>query len=213
MKSVLLQGEAFVLDSSGALYWQDKKTLLVADVHLGKVSHFRKNGVAVPRKAEGVFYQKIAAVLQQYAVTRIVFLGDLFHSFQNNEWFLFEAWVKKQTAELILVEGNHDVIPKAKFHALGVQTVSHWKEGPFYFTHFPENQELYTVICGHLHPGIRLHGKGKQQLRLPCFYLQPKQLILPAFGSFTGLHLVQPQIGDQVFVITAEEVFEIPIKT
>ena len=93
VKTINIAKNEFVLHPSGAVYWVEKKTLLLADVHLGKVAHFRKNGIAVPRKAEGVFYQKIEALLQTFSVDRIIFLGDLFHSDQNNEWHLFAAWV------------------------------------------------------------------------------------------------------------------------
>ena len=123
MKRIEINENHFDLHPSGAAFWVEKKTLLLADVHLGKVAHFRKNGIAVPRKAEGAFYQKITALLKEFTIERIVFLGDLFHSFQNNEWLLFTAWVKQQRASMILVEGNHDVIPASQFEQIGLQVV------------------------------------------------------------------------------------------
>ena len=41
----------FKLHPSGAIYWEEKKMLLIADVHLGKVAHFRKHGAPVPANA------------------------------------------------------------------------------------------------------------------------------------------------------------------
>ena len=119
MKRIQINENHFDLHPSGALYWVEKKTLMIADVHLGKVAHFRKNGIAVPRKAEGAFYEKITFLLNEFEVERLLFLGDLFHSFQNNEWHLFTAWVKQQKASMILVEGNHDVIPASQFEQIG----------------------------------------------------------------------------------------------
>ena len=118
--NVQFNNNHFILHPSGAVYWEEKQTLLLADVHLGKVAHFRKNGIAVPRKAEGSFYQKMEVLGSRFSIERILFLGDLFHSFQNNEWYLFEAWVKQQTFEMVLITGNHDVIPAWKFEALGL---------------------------------------------------------------------------------------------
>jgi metallophosphoesterase superfamily enzyme len=46
-------------------------------------------------------------------------------------------------------------------------------------------------------------------MKVPCFYQSPQQLILPAFGAFTGLHILSPKKGDQVFVTTGKEVVEI----
>ena len=209
MKRIEIQKQFFVLHPSGAVYWEQKATLLLADVHLGKVAHFRKNGIAVPRKAEGAFYQKITGLLSTFKIHRLLFLGDLFHSFQNNEWHLFSAWVKQQKAEIILIEGNHDVIPDWKFEQLGIQVVPVLNEENFHFSHFPDKENEAFTFCGHVHPGVRLKGGGLQQLKLPCFFRTKNQLILPAFGAFTGLHLLTPKQGDQVFVSTGKEVIEI----
>jgi len=206
VKTINIAKNEFVRHPSGAVYWVEKKTLLLADVHLGKVAHFRKNGIAVPRKAEGVFYQKIEALLQTFSVDRIIFLGDLFHSDQNNEWYLFAAWVEQQTAELILVEGNHDVIPAWKFEQLKLTVVDTLSEDNFNFSHFPKEVYNSFVFCGHVHPGVKLKGGGLQRISLPCFYHSKHQLILPAFGAFTGLHLLQAKLGDQVYVTTGKEV-------
>ena len=202
----------FVLHPSGGIYWREKQSWLLADVHLGKVAHFRKNGIAVPRNAEGSFYQKMEILLPLFPVKRIIFLGDLFHSFQNNEWYLFKAWVKQQPFEMILIVGNHDIIPNWKFETLGILVQKHWKEGPFFFTHFPDQKTKQFVFCGHVHPGVTLTGVGKQQIKLPCFYKSSNQLILPAFGAFTGVHIVKPKAEDRIYVTTAKEVLEIKEK-
>ena len=43
-----INNHEFVLHNSGALYWKGQEMLLVSDVHLGKISHFRKHGSALP---------------------------------------------------------------------------------------------------------------------------------------------------------------------
>ena len=208
MKTIAIAKNHFSLHPSGAAYWQEKKTLLLADVHLGKVAHFRKNGIVVPWKAESAFYKKMESLFQTFAIERILFLGDLFHSDQNNAWHLFAAWVEQQKAELVLVEGNHDVIPSWKFEQLGLKVVESLTEEAFFFTHFPTAHDSRFVFCGHIHPGVKLKGAGLQRLSLPCFYQSQNQLILPAFGAFTGLHLLQAKEGDRVFVATGKEVVE-----
>jgi len=209
MKRIQINENHFDLHPSGALYWVEKKTLMLADVHLGKVAHFRKNCIAVPRKAEGAFYEKITLLLNEFEVERILFLGDLFHSFQNNEWHLFSAWVKQQQSELILIEGNHDVIPAWKFQQLGITVTPDFKEDAFHFSHFPSEKGENFVFCGHVHPGVKLEGAGLQQLKMPCFFQSQNQLILPAFGAFTGLHILHPKEGDRIYVTSGKEVVEI----
>ena len=41
-------------------------------------------------------------------------------------------------------------------------------------------------LAGHLHPGIRLTGKGHDSACLPCFVWQQAQLVLPAFSGLAG---------------------------
>ena len=49
--TIQIKSNTFILHPSGALFWEDKNVLLISDVHLGKVSHFRKHGVAIPENS------------------------------------------------------------------------------------------------------------------------------------------------------------------
>ncbi len=62
------------------------------------------------------------------------------------------------------------------------------------------------VICGHLHPSFRIKGPARQRITLPCFWLRPGCLVLPAFGSFTGSHPVTTRPGDLVLLATGDSV-------
>jgi metallophosphoesterase superfamily enzyme len=81
--------------------------------------------------------------------------------------------------------------------------------GPFLLTHHPATDHDAFNICGHVHPGIRLTGKGRQGIKLPCFFMRGRQLIVPAFGSFTGLHMMEVQIDDCLYVIAEQEIIAI----
>tara|TARA_B100000575_G_scaffold217264_1_gene177898 strand:+ start:273 stop:929 length:657 start_codon:yes stop_codon:yes gene_type:complete len=212
MKEIIIFNDHFYLHKTGAIFWKEKNTLLLADIHLGKVGHFRKSGIPVPRKAGGVFYDKIIKLKNSLDFSQIIFLGDLFHSSLNNEWFLFDNWVKKSELKIILIKGNHDIIPKLVFEQVGIKTYDDLKIDKFFFTHHPKKINDYFVFSGHIHPGVRLIGKGKQIMKFPCFICNKDQIILPSFGSFTGMHLPRIRNGDQVFVITNKEVIEIKEK-
>ena len=73
----------------------------------------------------------------------------------------------------------------------------------FILTHEPMENPAgeYYNLAGHIHPGVHLSGKGRQSITLPCFYFGQHQGILPAFGSFTGLAMINPKVNDQVFAI------------
>lgn len=195
-----------MLHPSGAMYWQERDMLLIADVHLGKVSHFRKHGSAVPKKAIQKNFDRLQDVTDEFQPKVICFLGDLFHSNLNTEWKLFEEWAKQQTAGIVLIIGNHDIIDPTRYENLGVKLASEWILDSFLLTHIPEIREEHYNFSGHIHPGIKLKGIGKQLLKLPAFFQKKNQLILPAFGEFTGNYIMNPEDDDVVFAVTPDEV-------
>src|ERR1700761_3956202 len=75
-----------------AIYWQQQKTLIAADVHLGKVGHFRKAGIAVPRDLEQGDLAVLSDLIHEYKPHTLLFLGDLFHSDMNADWDWFALW-------------------------------------------------------------------------------------------------------------------------
>ena len=73
MKEIIIFNDHFYLHKTGAVFWKEKNTLLLADIHLGKVGHFRKSGIPVPRKAGGVFYDKITKLKNSLNFSQIIF--------------------------------------------------------------------------------------------------------------------------------------------
>ena len=207
-KTVLL-GQTLMLHALGAAYWEETSTLILADLHIGKVSHFRKNGSAVPDAAATANLDRLIFLLLEFKPLRVLFLGDLFHSVHNPEWEAFEALLMRfPDIRFDLVQGNHDILPAKCFQRANIHLYPEFLEsGPFIFSHEPLPEgtfEKYNV-GGHIHPGVRLKGPGKQYLRLPCFYFGAKQALLPAFGVFTGLGEIRPKAGDRIFVIAEDQ--------
>src|SRR4029453_9621770 len=52
--------------------------------------------------------------------------------------------------------------------------------------HTPQWVDGLTTLAGHLHPAVTLHGRGGDSVRLPCFWIRERLVVLPAFGAFTG---------------------------
>jgi metallophosphoesterase superfamily enzyme len=85
---------------------------------------------------------------------------------------------------------------------------------PFLMRHHPlQPDELQTaegyVLCGHIHPGVSLRGKGRQSLTLPCFAFGKRQAVLPSFGRFTGKVSMQHGQGDKIFGVLKDKVIEV----
>jgi len=206
IQNIKIHNHNFMLHPSGAVFWKEEAMLLIADVHLGKVAHFRKHGAAIPANAAYKNLEKLTEISNYFQPKTICFLGDLFHSKLNEEWRDFEKWVEYTTAQIILISGNHDIIPKYLYEDLGVQVYDELTIYNFYLTHHPTEVKGLFNFSGHIHPGIKMRGVGRQFLRLACFYKTVNSLILPAFGNFTGKHILKPSGKDEVFAIVEGEV-------
>ena len=196
-----------------AVFWEEEQTLLLADLHLGKASHFRKAGIGVPGQVEQDNLLRLHLLLKEFEPQKVLFLGDLFHSDHNRNWEEFGQFIESHPeVSFELVPGNHDILSDHHYQRYGlVLHPEHYEVGPFCFCHDPEDagdSGLYH-LSGHLHPGVRMLGKGRQGLRLPCFYFGVEQGILPAFGRFTGYATVRPKKSDKVFVIVEEQVWDV----
>lgn len=208
---ISIKDHEFELHPLGVIYWKAKETLLIADVHLGKIAHFRKHGSAIPQEATLKNYELLDKAVAYFEPKKIYFLGDLFHSHMNNEWALWENWRKKHPAvKMLLIVGNHDIISPTAYHRIGVQTAEKliWEE--FLFTHHPEIREGYFNFCGHIHPGVVIKGIGKQKIRVACFFQKQHQMMLPAFGFFTGKHTMPVAENSNIYGIMDNEVIPIP---
>jgi uncharacterized protein len=208
-QTISIHNNTFILHPSAAIFWQEKNTLLISDVHLGKVSHFRKHGLAIPESAVSTNFKRLDDILHLFSPGTVIFMGDLFHSKKNREWELFDGWVKSAEAKIILIAGNHDVISQRHYDALGISVLEEIIAAGFLLTHHPEEREGVFNICGHIHPAIELRGIGKQFMKLPCFFQKENQLILPAFGEFTGTYVLVPETDDCVYAIAKDKIVKV----
>lgn len=217
MKKMLLASMNFTFANSHfrplperGIYWEEEQAILLSDLHLGKVSHFRKNGIGVPMAAADQNLLKIEEILHRYELKELIILGDLFHSDLNEEWNLFiELTRKYKQIQWTLIRGNHDRMPAYLLKEAGIQTFFKQERRGIEMIHEPEEITNKPSISGHIHPAVQLQGKGKLRERLPCIYVGEKQILLPAFGSFTGAKTIETKSSDRVFVFAGSKVIEV----
>ena len=206
------------------MFWEEERALIVSDLHFGKTGHFRKSGIAIPPSVYKEDLQRLIIQIQYFQPSELIIVGDMFHSHANKELELFLKWRSDLAGiHIRLVRGNHDILKEEWYEHAGIdlssQTLS---RNDFHFVHdisdqlehrngFIKNisEERTYFFSGHIHPGIRLNGMGKQSLCFPCFYFGKKYAVLPAFSRFTGVAMIYPDAEEEVFAIVNQELIQL----
>ncbi len=190
-------GETLRACSSGALWWEARRTLVVADLHFGKSERLaRRGGALLPPYETAATLDRLAAEIGVRAPACVVCLGDSFDDDEASR-SLAEAQRLRLAAlmagrDWVWVAGNHDPGPLA----LGGRHLAEWHTGPLAFRHAAVPETAAGEVSGHLHPKLRLVARGRVVAR-PCFVHDARRLILPAFGAYTGgLWTDHPAIRD-----------------
>lgn len=184
-------GQVFLPLPSGALYWPDANTLLVADLHLEKLSSYARSGQFLPPYDTGMTLARLQRDIAETDAATIVALGDSFHRDEGTTTLLdkdrlsLAAMVDER--EWFWVAGNHDPKP----HALGGICCAEISILGCSFRHEP-HRGTPGLVAGHLHPAARVAINGRSSRR-PCFAWDDQLMLLPAYGASTGsLNILSP---------------------
>ena len=210
MVAVEASGEELVLLPQHAALLPRHRTLLVADLHIGKAVSFRRLGVPVPRGTTTETLQRLSSAIDACDVAHVVFLGDFLHSERAHAPATLTAlgdWrARYRGLRLTLVRGNHDDHAGDPPATLGFEVVDEpLRLGCLALCHHPKPVPGAYTLAGHWHPCVSL-GRGIDHVRLPCFWLGAEVGILPAFGAFTGMHAARPAPGDRLFAVAGDQV-------
>ncbi len=208
--TIELAGEAVALLPFRAVWWAARRTLLVADLHLGKAATFRAAGIAVPESTTERDLERLSFLVCEHRAERMVILGDLLHAKSGRTDAVmdrFADWRRERASlEVLLVRGNHDRAsgdPPSEWR-INVVAGPH-AEAPFVFAHEPDGvgprDTPGYVLAGHLHPAVSV-GRGPGSVRSACFWFGARVGVLPAFGAFTGMRAITPSAGDRVFAVS-----------
>ena len=184
--TMMLNSAELVLDPSGALWWPQRKTLVVADLHLEKGSGLAAVGRLLPPYDTRATIDRLAVVLRRYWPARVIALGDSFHDGRASG--RMDAADLDRLARLVSehdwvwLRGNHDPEPPA---GLGGVADCELPLEPLIFRHEPAEDSRDGEVCGHFHPKAAVRVRGRR-ISGRCFVTDGARLILPAFGAYTG---------------------------
>lgn len=187
---------ALLADTSGALFQPDAATLIVADLHLEKGSHYARRGQFLPPYDTRATLDRLARAIRRFRPKRVVCLGDSFHDQEAGA--RLDPSDREQLMRLVAAQpwtwiaGNHDrEIPAG----LGGEIAETLEVGRLVLRHLPATGPAAGEICGHLHPKASVATRGGR-ITAACFVTDGARLVMPAFGAYAGgLDCLDPAIS------------------
>ncbi len=203
-----------MLDPAGALVWPATGLMVVSDLHLEKGSSFARKGMLLPPWDTKATLDRLALLLRRHQPETVVALGDTFHddsaAQRLHDTDRFRLAEMTRAHRFIWVLGNHDPTPP---DGLGGTFVTAFSVHPLTFRHEALARAAPGEIVGHHHPKAAVPSRGTTISR-PCFVVDARRVMMPAFGAYTGGLDVSDQAiarlfprGGRVFLLGKERLF------
>jgi len=200
------------IQNESALLLEDKRILVIADLHIGIESELRGKGLSVISQTSKMI-DRLTKICKDYNPKEIVLLGDVKHNIPLST-ISERNYVKKffdsiKTLGLIhIIPGNHDGnIQNFVSDGIILHPSKGFKIGNIGFVHghrWPSQEILQTkqLVVAHTHPTIMLTDRLKHMNFEPCWIkanflteklkekypesTNPEILIMPAFNPLCG---------------------------
>ncbi len=198
MHDFIFAGRRWCALADRALFWPERRALLVADLHLEKASWFARAGQMLPPFDSHATLTRLVALADACDAQEVWALGDSFHDADGPARLDAEAigllgrLARGQDGagrRVVWIAGNHDVAAD-----LPGERLEEAEFGDLVLRHEALAGEERAEISGHYHPKFRVPTALRAVTR-PCFVIGERKLILPAYGALTGgLHAWAPPI-------------------
>ena len=196
-----LAGAAFEADLSGALFWPEESTLIVADLHLEKGSSYaaRRSAQFLPPYDTRATIERLERTVARHAPRRVICLGDSIHDSRASDRIdsgdAERIGAITRDRDWIWVAGNHDPEPPGCW---GGTVLSEIAIGSIVFRHRAADTAPEAgsgEVSGHFHPNASVATRAAR-VSGRCFASDGRRLVLPAFGAYTGgLNVLDPAIA------------------
>lgn len=195
-----MEGSFPVTPVIGAPAAMGKKTLYIADLHIGIEREYWRAGVRVSglsRKTR----ELLEKILDRTKPKRIIVAGDLKHNIPDFTQREAEdvqriAELLKSQGELIIVKGNHDGDLEKILPNTAIYPGSGLEENGVYVLHgharpAEDAKNAKMIVMGHIHPAVAFRHKFGIQMEKVFLFAEWRSvpvLVLPAFSPIiTGV--------------------------
>lgn len=145
----------------------NRRTIVLADLHLGIEYEMMKNGINIPSQTDGLL-NKIMVIIDEFDPKDIIFLGDIKHNIpfvsrqEKKEIPNFFSEISNYL-DVYITKGNHDgnleyLIPKKEnIFLYDGEGFSYHGIGLFHGHAYPSDEVLNckTGVMAHIHPVVR----------------------------------------------------------
>ena len=166
MTKIQINDNTFHLLPEKAIFWEDEKALLAADLHIGKSNTFRASGIPVPDGSTKYDLERIAELISKMNSKKLFILGDFFHSNIGLNSDLIENVIQWSNSlagiDIILIKGNHDSRIVNRIGGEIFDRITDELElNSFLLKHQNEESEKCFTFAGHIHPAVKVNSNRK----------------------------------------------------
>lgn len=211
-----------------AAYLSETSTLVVADLHLGRLS---ASQVDAPLDEYDHVLDRLRSHLDALDPETLVVAGDLLHvhgSVPGRTAAVVDTLVSDSTdrgVDPVFVRGNHDtLLDSLDLEQPGLRTVDEYRVSDDVVVchgHEEPSADASTYVIGHEHPAIRVEGarhacflrgdeayQGADVVVLPAFSYSARGTLVNGLGA--GMSPLVADLGCFRPVVVGEEAYEFP---
>ena len=200
------------LDARRAIWFEELSILAVADLHIGYNWAHRHGGQMLPLHPPDNTVSRLKELCDFYKPAELLLLGDIVHRALPLPQIQTE--VQNLLAALPgvrLIVGNHDRFLE-KFITAPLE--SEYLRGGYLFVHgHLPSERLECVVMGHEHPAISVGDGVATSVKVPCFLISRRTIVLPAFSLWAagGVEMALKQRFDRAVAILGDKLLPIPL--
>jgi metallophosphoesterase superfamily enzyme len=199
-------GRGIWLDGRLALWLEELRLLVVADLHWGYVESHRARGNLLPAWGDADIAARLASLIADYEPAEMIWLGDSLHTLDGRA--AAEAYLQGNRTPVTIVSGNHDVRWSRAAECVSIV------RGPYFLHHGDRARDLpadCVEVIGHHHPAISWHDGAGTRLKLPALVASPRRFVLPAFSPWAaGVPWLAGAHDETVYAIGTKRIFTAP---